>query len=80
MVYGLVSAANRDPQVYDRPDEFVIDRTPNVHFGFAGGPHRCLGAHLARRELQIAVEEWLRAIPDFRVAAESVSSNGAVGR
>ena len=39
------------------------------HFGFAGGPHRCLGAHLARRELQIAVEEWLRVIPDFRLAA-----------
>jgi cytochrome P450 len=68
MVYGLVSAANRDPKVYDRPDEFVIDRKPNVHFGFAGGPHRCLGAHLARREMQIAVEEWLRVIPDFSVA------------
>ena len=68
MVYGLVSAANRDPKVYDRPDEFVIDRKPNVHFGFAGGPHRCLGAHLARREIQIAVEEWLRVIPDFSVA------------
>jgi cytochrome P450 len=68
MVYGLVSAANRDPKVYDRPDEFVIDRKPNVHFGFAGGPHRCLGAHLARREMQIAVEEWLRVIPDFTIA------------
>ncbi len=70
MVYGLVSAANRDPAVYSRPDDFVIDRSPNVHFGFAGGPHRCLGAHLARRELQIALEEWLRSIPDFRVASE----------
>ena len=70
MVYGLVSAANRDPKVYDRPDEFVIDRKPNVHFGFAGGPHRCLGSHLARREMQIAVEEWLRVIPDFRVAGD----------
>jgi cytochrome P450 len=67
MVYGLVSAANRDPSVYDRPDEFVIDRSPNVHFGFAGGPHRCLGAHLARRELQVALEEWMRTIPDFRI-------------
>ncbi len=70
MVYGLVSAANRDPKVYDRPDEFVLDRKPNVHFGFAGGPHRCLGAHLARREIQIAVEEWLRVIPDFRVVGD----------
>jgi cytochrome P450 len=71
MVYGLVSAANRDPKVYDRPDEFVIDRKPNVHFGFAGGPHRCLGAHLARREMQIALEEWLRVIPDFRVVNDA---------
>jgi cytochrome P450 len=70
MVYGLVSAANRDPKVYDRPDEFVVDRKPNVHFGFAGGPHRCLGSHLARREMQIAVAEWLRVIPDFQVVGE----------
>ena len=45
----------------------MIDRKRNHHMGFANGPHRCLGAHLARRELQIAVEEWLRVIPDFRI-------------
>jgi cytochrome P450 len=71
MVYALVSGANRDPREYDRADEFVIDRKGNHHFGFAGGPHRCLGIHLARRELQIAVEEWLRVIPDFRVATDA---------
>ena len=38
--------------------------------GFANGPHRCLGMHLARRELQIAVQEWLRVIPDFRIATD----------
>jgi cytochrome P450 len=68
MVYGLVSGANRDPDAYERADEFVIDRTRNHHMGFANGPHRCLGAHLARREMQLAVEEWLRVIPDFRIA------------
>jgi cytochrome P450 len=68
MVYGLVSAANRDPDAYERAEEFVIDRTRNNHMGFANGPHRCLGMHLARREMQLAVEEWLRAIPDFRIA------------
>lgn len=68
MVYGLVAAANRDPRVYDRAGEFVVDRNGSPHFGFAGGPHRCLGSHLARRELKIAVEEWLRQIPDFRLA------------
>ena len=72
MVYGLVSAANRDPRVYDRANEFVIDRKKNHHFGFASGPHRCLGLHLARREMQVAVEEWLRVIPDFRLASDSV--------
>jgi cytochrome P450 len=70
MVYGLVAAANRDPRVYDKADEFVIDRKGSHHFGFAGGPHRCLGAHLARRELQIALEEWHEVIPDYRLAAE----------
>jgi cytochrome P450 len=71
MVYGLVAAANRDPRVYDRANEFVIDRKKNHHFGFASGPHRCLGLHLARREMQIAVEEWLRVIPDFRLAGDT---------
>jgi cytochrome P450 len=70
MVYGLVSGANRDPRVYDRPDEFIVDRKANPHLGFAGGPHRCLGAHLARMVMQVAVEEWLQVIPDFEVAAE----------
>jgi cytochrome P450 len=70
MVYGLVSGANRDPRVYDRAGEFVIDRKGSHHLGFAGGPHRCLGAHLARREMQIAVQEWLAVIPDFRVATD----------
>jgi cytochrome P450 len=70
MVYALVAGANRDPRVFDRADEFVIGRPNNHHFGFAGGPHRCLGAHLARREMQIATEEWLRVIPDFRIDAD----------
>jgi cytochrome P450 len=68
MVYALVSGANRDPREYERADEFVIDRRANHHFGFAGGPHRCLGIHLAHREVEIGVEEWLKAIPDFRIA------------
>ena len=77
MVYALVSGANRDPRAYERADEFVIDRRRNHHMGFANGPHRCLGAHLARRELQVAVQEWLRAIPDFRLAAdERLSERG----
>jgi cytochrome P450 len=68
MVYGLVSGANRDPRAYEDAHEFQLDRKRNNHMGFASGPHRCLGQHLARREMQIAVEEWLKAIPDFRLA------------
>lgn len=70
MVYGLVSAANRDPNAWERAEEFVIDRKRNTHMGFANGPHRCLGMHLARREMQIAVEEWLRVIPDFKLVSQ----------
>jgi cytochrome P450 len=72
MVYGLVSAANRDPAAYERAGEFVLDRKRNSHMGFANGPHRCLGMHLARCEMRIAVEEWLRVIPDFRIATDDV--------
>ena len=74
MVYGLVSGANRDPRVYDRPEEFIVDRKANNHLGFAGGPHRCLGAHLARMVMQVAVEEWLKVIPDFEVAVGGARS------
>jgi cytochrome P450 len=76
MVYGLVSAANRDPGAWERAEEFVVDRKRNTHMGFANGPHRCLGMHLARREMQIAVEEWLRVIPDF----DLVSHDGLLER
>jgi cytochrome P450 len=70
MVMGLVSAANRDPRHYDDADVFRLDRKGAHHFGFAGGPHRCLGAHLARREMLIAVEEWHAAIPHYRIATD----------
>jgi len=70
MVYGLVSGANRDPRQYDRPHEFVLGRERNNHLTFASGPHKCLGLHLARREMQVAVQEWLRVIPDFRIASD----------
>jgi cytochrome P450 len=60
-------AANRDPEVFENPDEVVIDRRRNRHLTFGSGAHRCLGSNLARLELRIALEEWLRAIPRFRL-------------
>ena len=66
---GLASA-NRDPRKFENPDDFVIGRPElNHHLGFAAGPHRCLGMHLARHELVIAVNEWHKRIPDYTVAA-----------
>jgi cytochrome P450 len=67
MVWLGVSSANRDPRVFDAPDAFVPDRPANPHLAFAAGPHRCLGAHLARSELVVALQEWHRVIPDYRV-------------
>jgi cytochrome P450 len=58
-------AANRDPAQFDRADEVVIDREVNKHAAFGLGIHRCLGSHLARMELRIALEVWLERIPEF---------------
>jgi cytochrome P450 len=61
-------AANRDPEAFERPDEVLIDRQVNRHVAFGVGIHRCAGSNLARMELRVAVEEWLRRIPEFRLA------------
>lgn len=65
VVYG---AANRDPAVFDDPDEFRVDRDPNNHLAFGVGPHFCLGANLARLELQLLYRQLVRRFPDLRVA------------
>jgi len=58
-------AANRDPEQFERADEVIIDRRDNRHAAFGLGPHRCLGAHLARMELRVALETWLDRVPEF---------------
>jgi cytochrome P450 len=58
-------AANRDPAQFDRAGEVVIDREVNRHAAFGLGIHRCLGSHLARMELRVALEVWLSRIPEF---------------
>ena len=70
LVWLGLAQASRDPRKFDRPDEFVPDREFNKHMGFAAGAHRCLGAHLARSELVIVLEEWLTRIPDFDLAGD----------
>ena len=58
--------AGRDPDAFESPNEVRFDRKP-THQSLGGGIHKCLGMHLARREMQIAIEEFLAAIPEFRV-------------
>jgi methyl-branched lipid omega-hydroxylase len=68
LYYG---SANRDEAVFDDPDRFDVLRDPNPHVGFGGpGPHFCLGAHLARREIALLVGELFRQIPDWQLAGE----------
>jgi cytochrome P450 len=61
-------AANRDPAQFDRANEVVIDRQVNRHAAFGLGIHRCVGSHLARMELRVALEVWLERIPGFSLA------------
>jgi cytochrome P450 len=68
MYYG---AANRDPAVFMDPDVFDIDRSPNPHIAFGGGgPHICLGAHIARLEIQAMFRELLTRMPDVEPAGD----------
>lgn len=68
------AAANHDPEVFDRPDEVVIDREHNRHLAFGVGIHRCVGSNLARMELRVALEEWLAAFPSFTVVPDAEQS------
>jgi len=61
------AAAGRDPEQFPDPDTFIPDRKPNRHLAFGAGPHRCVGSHLARLELKIALEEWHKRLPDYRI-------------
>lgn len=62
-----IGAANRDPEVFDRPTEFDIARKPNRHLAFAGGPHVCVGLTLARMEGKIALERFLNRYPTYEI-------------
>ena len=69
----LYGAANRDPSVFDDPERFDARRDPNPHVGFGGpGPHFCLGAHLARREVSVVFRQLLTRLPDIDVSGDPV--------
>jgi cytochrome P450 len=61
------SAADVDPKYFADPLTVDLDRTPNPHIGFASGFHRCLGSHLARMEMVVAMAVWHERIPDYRI-------------
>jgi cytochrome P450 len=68
MVLLSIQSATRDPEVFPEPDVVKLDRSPNRHIAFGASEHRCLGSHLARAELKIALEEWHRRIPEYSIA------------
>jgi cytochrome P450 len=71
-VVMFYNSANRDERAFDDPYKFDVRRTPNEHVGFgAGGPHFCLGANLARREIKVMFEELFRRLPDIEVSGEA---------
>lgn len=75
LFYG---AANRDPRNFDDPERFDVRRDPNPHVGFGGpGPHFCLGAHLARREVSVAFRQLLTRLPDIEVTGDAVPLEAA---
>jgi len=80
MVLLSFPAANRDPAVFPDADKVIIDRKENRHAAFGLGIHRCVGSNLARMEMTVAIEEWLKRIPDFRLddTGEVTWSEGTV--
>jgi cytochrome P450 len=78
MVMLSFPAANRDPAMFPDADKVIIDRKENRHAAFGLGIHRCVGSNLARMEMTVAVEEFLKRIPDFELAGEVRWSEGAI--
>jgi cytochrome P450 len=68
-VLVLYGAANRDPELFEDPEEVTLTRISNRHIAFGYGIHRCLGMHLARTELIVALRHILELMPHYRLAA-----------
>ena len=69
---------NRDPDVFDNPQTIDLNRKVNVHVTFGVGHHRCLGSHLAKREVMVTIQEWFKRIPEFSLDPDQ-SEVGAFG-
>jgi cytochrome P450 len=71
-VFVLISNGDRDPGEFDDAGSVRFDRETNRHLAFGGGPHRCLGSHLARHELVVALNEWHAQIPEYTIDDDAV--------
>lgn len=73
-------AANHDPEAFENPGEFQLDRAKNRHVAFGLGIHRCVGSNLARLELLVALQEWVRAFPNYSLdtGKETTWANGQI--
>ena len=67
MVLLSFPSANRDPAMFKDADKVILDRQENRHAAFGLGIHRCIGSNLARMEMRVALEAWLKRIPEFRL-------------
>jgi cytochrome P450 len=74
-VWVSLATANMDPNLFPNPEQIDLNRGTG-HFSFGSGIHRCIGSHLARRELQILVEEFHKQIPDYEMATAPPSEIG----
>lgn len=77
VVLNVYPSANRDADVFEDPDAFKVDRSPNLHLAFGTGPHFCLGANLARTEIRVLLEELLTRLPDIHVPEGVEAQRGA---
>jgi cytochrome P450 PksS len=68
LIIPILAAANRDPAVFENPEELDVTRSPNPHLGFGKGPHYCLGAPLARMEAEIGLNTLLQRLPGLQTA------------
>jgi cytochrome P450 len=78
-VFLAYASGNRDPEVFDDPETFTLDRSPNRHVGWGSGQHRCLGSFFARMMFQSMIETVLSRIPDYELVANGVRRYKSVG-